>query len=115
MMATKIYGISDMLVMLEGDVAGKVWRSGHYVADQGILISCSDDTILEVKHGKDGKCVCEAKLLSKGALFARIEQYRDHKDDVNSDTAYFKDGLKKVMHLPEVGVRYYDHNRARTL
>ena len=96
-MGTKIYGSSDNIVYLEGDVSGQVDCYGTYDKEKGVLVSCSDGTMLEVKYGKNEEGVWEVKLLNKGTLFDRIEQCDDPNADIYSDIAYFKDGLKKVF------------------
>lgn len=91
-MSTEIYGISDDLIELEGDVRGEV---GYYSDDEkGALIICSDMTLLEVKYGKDGKAIWGVRLVEKGSLFKRIDQCTDEDADMYSDVAHFKDGLK---------------------
>jgi len=52
-MSTIIYGASDDLIEAEGDVKGEV---GHYGSDNdkhGVLLICSDGTLLEIKYGKE--------------------------------------------------------------
>lgn len=91
-MATKIYGQSDDLVELEGDLTGEVscFRSA---GDCGELVVLSDGTILNIQYGKPGKAIWKVDLLEKGSLFDRIEICTDEDGKPYSDVAHFKDGL----------------------
>jgi hypothetical protein len=91
---TKIYGACDDLIEFEGDVHGEVGKYGTDEADQGVLVICSDHTILEVKYGKIDEAIWEVKLLKKGDLFDKIDPCLDSDAEIYSDVAHFKDGLK---------------------
>lgn len=93
-MATKIYGASDDLIEFEGDVIGEVGCYGTDDDEHGVLVICSDGTLLEVKYGKADAGIWEVKLVKKGKLFSGIEQCDDSDDDPHSDVATFKAGLK---------------------
>ena len=99
-MATKIYGSSDDLVEIESnsiqDVEGEVsyYSSKYSDKDKGVLIICSDGTLLEVKYGKGGLGIWAVNLLNTGNLFKEIEPCTDEDAEIYSDVAYFKDGLK---------------------
>ena len=93
-MPTRIYGASDDLIEFEGDVIGEVGGFARDDDEQGVLIVCSDGTILETKYGKGGMGIWEIKLLSKGSLFLRIEFCLDEDAEIYSDQAFFADGLK---------------------
>lgn len=93
-MATRIYGASDDLIEFDGDVRGEVGCYGTDDRDQGVLVMCSDGTVLEVKYGKSDEGIWEVKLLKKGSLFERIDQCDSDDADPYSDQAFFKDGLK---------------------
>lgn len=88
-MSTKVYGASDDLVEVEGDVTGAVDFYGND-DDNGVLLSFSDGTLLTVKYGQKW----EVRLIHGGELFEKIEQCPDEDEDNYSDIAYFKDGLK---------------------
>ena len=92
-MGTRVYGASDDLIEFEGDVRGEV---GKYADEDkpGVLLVCSDGTLLEVNYGKGGAGIWEVKLLQKGALFDRIDPCLDEEADPYSDVAHFRDGLK---------------------
>jgi len=49
---TKVYGSSDDLIEVEGEVRGEVCSYGTDDRDQGVLLFFSDGTVLEVKYGK---------------------------------------------------------------
>jgi len=107
-MATKIYGASDDLIEFEsGQKRGVNGEVGCYGTDNkegGVLIICSDGTLLEVKYGKADQGIWQVNLLNKGTLLEKIDvcteenaqpssRYPDENVQ-NSDVAYFKDGLK---------------------
>lgn len=97
-MATRIYGTSDDLIEVEGGkAAGEV---GCYGAGDdgkpGVLLCCSDGTILEVKYGKEDAGIWEIKLLRRGNDFDRIDICTDDDADPYSDQAFFKSDLKWV-------------------
>jgi hypothetical protein len=91
-MATKIYGESDDLIEIEGDVDGEV---NSYGEDHGTLLIFSDGTLLEVMYGKeDDVAIWSITPIQAGPLFDRIEFCFDEDASPHSDIAYFKDGLK---------------------
>jgi len=97
-MATKIYGASDDLLEIEGDVGEEY---GCYGTDdehvtEGLLVACSDGTVLTVKYGKGGMGVWGIVMHIKGHLFDRIDECNNPDADVYSDVAHFGDGLKWV-------------------
>lgn len=93
-MGTRIYGASDDLIEFDGDVRGEVGCYGTDDREHGVLVVCSDGTLLEVKYGKNDDAIWEVKLIKKGELFDRIEQCDDSDAKVHSDQAFFRDGLK---------------------
>lgn len=93
-MATKVYGCSDDLIEVDGDVSGEVGCFGTDDRERGVLLMFSDATLLEVRYGKNGDAIWEVKLLKQGALFLRIDQCADSEADPYSDVAHFRDGLK---------------------
>ena len=94
-MSTKVYGTSDDLIELEGDLRGEV---NHYAsdaeADKGVLLVFSDGTVLSVKYGKPTGAIWEIKALREGSLFAEIKTCVDEDADPYSDIAIFGSGLK---------------------
>lgn len=93
-MATQIYGSSDDLIEFEGDVRGEVGCYGTDDKERGVLVICSDGTLLEVKYGKAQRGIWGVTLVRKGGLFDRIETCEDEDARRYSDTAYFRTGLK---------------------
>lgn len=97
-MATKIYGQSDDLIEVDGDVRGEV---GCYGTDEnkhpGVLLTCSDGTVLAVKYGKASMAIWQIVVHRQGDLFDRIDACMDEDANPYSDVAHFKDGLKWVM------------------
>lgn len=93
-MATKVYGASDDLIEIEGDIRDEIGCYGTDDKDKGVLLIFSDGTILEVKYGKGGKAIWSVALVNSGELFGSLEQCADENADIYSDIASFKDGLK---------------------
>lgn len=93
-MATKIYGVSDDLVVFEGDVRGKVDSYGTEDGEHGVLVMCSDGTLLEVKHRNDNKDIWGVRLIQRGTLFERIDLCTDEDAEPCSDVAHLRDGLR---------------------
>lgn len=94
-MSTIVYGTSDDLIEIEGDVSGEVGCYGTNDDDsKGVLVVLSDGTRLAVKYGKDGEGIWEVKLVKKGSLFVRIDICTDSDAARYSDVAHFKDGIK---------------------
>ncbi len=93
-MATKVYGASDDLIEIEGDIRDEVNCYGTDDQDKGVLLCFSDGTVLEVKYGKNDDGIWEVKLRHKGTLFVKIDPCESEDADPHSDVAYFKDGLK---------------------
>ena len=94
-MATVIYGYSDDLIEVDGDV------HGEHPDDEAFLI-VSDGTILNIKYGKDSMAVWEIRLIEKGTLFVTINPCFDEDADRYSDTAMFKSGVRWVYAAKEV-------------
>lgn len=91
---TKIYGESDDLIEFEGDVFGEVGCYGTDDRERGVLIICSDGTLIEGKYGKGGSAIWEMKLLNAGTLFDHKDECTDEDAKIHSDVIHFKDGLK---------------------
>lgn len=90
----KVYGCSDDLIEVEGDITDEFGCYGTDEDERGVLVVLSDGTILEVKYGKADMGVWEIRLLKTGILFDRIEPCLDENSNPYSDIAYFKDGIK---------------------
>lgn len=100
-MATKIYGCSDDLVEIVGDISDEIGCHGTDDKERGVLLVGNDGTALEVKYGKGGMGIWKITLLKRGELFDRIEQCTDEDADPYSDVVYFKDGLKSLFAATE--------------
>ena len=105
-MGTRIYGASDDLVEAMGDVRGEVCHYGTDEQERGILLICSDGTLLEAKYGKpDNGAIWAIRLIKRGDLFQAINVCTDEDADLGntsggipsySDVAKFGDGLKWI-------------------
>lgn len=93
-MSTEIYGASDDLIEFDGDVSGEVGCYGTDDRERGVLVVCSDGTLLEVKYGKGRRGIWGITLLQRGTLLVEIEQCSDENAERYSDVAKFSDGLK---------------------
>lgn len=91
-MATKIYGASDDLIEVEGDVSGECGGG-----DESTLLVCSDGTLLEIRYGKASLGVWQITVARKGDLFVCIDHCDDEDADPHSDVAHFNQGLKWVI------------------
>jgi len=100
-MATKVWGCSDDLVEVDGDVRGEVGCYGTDDRDKGLLLICSDGTLLEAKYGKAGMGVWQITVVKKGDLFEDIDLCCDEDSKPYNDVAHFKDGLKWVYSAPD--------------
>ena len=100
-MATKIYGASDDLIEVEGDVRGEVGCYGTDDREHGVLLVCSDGTILEAKYGKGDAGVWGVTVLKRGGLFLMLNLCDDEDATPYSDVAHFGDGLKWVYAATE--------------
>lgn len=92
MSGTKIYGASDDLIEVEGELLAEAGGG-----DEPALLVCSDGTLLEIKYGKGPLAVWQIVTMRKGELFERIEYCDDEDADPHSDVAIFKPGLKWVI------------------
>lgn len=88
-MATQIYGASDDLIKLEGDLSEEV--SG---GDKPTLLIFSDGTALTIKYGKEHLAVWAITLITQGKLFTKIVYCTDEDAERYSDTAHFNGGLE---------------------
>ena len=94
MAGTKVYGASDDLIEVEGEITGEVGCYGTDDRDKGVLLMFSDGTVLEVKYGKNDEAIWQVKALKKGSLFIGIEECDNEDADPYSDIATFKPGIK---------------------
>lgn len=90
----KVWGTSDDLVEIEGDIRNEFGCYGTDDSEHGVLVVASDGTAIEVQYGKGGKGIWEIKPLKIGPLFDRIEYCTDEEATPYSDVCHFKDGIK---------------------
>lgn len=86
-MATEVYGASDDLIEIDGDIRAEGGT------DNGMVIF-NDGTVLIVSYGKAGQGIWRVECLHAGELFDRIEECDDEDAERYSDTAHLKDGAK---------------------
>ncbi len=100
-MTTKVYGSSDDLIEFDGDIQGEVGKYGTDDDDYGVLLICSDGTLLEIKYGKAHLGIWGITIINKGTLFDRIDPCTDEDAEPHSDVALFKDGMKWALAATE--------------
>jgi len=86
----KVYGASDDLIELEGDIFDEF---SHYAADdddEGVYLAFSDGTLLKAFYDRDG--LWRLTLLFKGLLYA--EKIEGNVEEDENDVVLFKDGIK---------------------
>ena len=92
-MTTKVYGASDDLIELDGDIDGEV-----NIASGSSLLMFSDGTLLEVGYGKGELAIWWINVLRPGELFNTKISCDNEDAQVYSDVALFKDGLTWAYH-----------------
>lgn len=92
-MATTVYGESDDLIEVNGDVRGEVGCYGTDERPHGVLLVFSDGTILEAKYGKGDMGVWGLATLCKGDKLKEITPCADEDARPHSDVAHFDDGV----------------------
>ena len=105
---TCIWGCSDDLIESRGDVDGEICCSGTDDREKGVLLICSDGTLLEVKYGKSG--IWGISLIQKGRLFSRVETCTDE-NGLYSDLAVFGKGLKWILAAKEWDAEENTHKK----
>ena len=93
-MSTKVYGTSDDLIELEGDVSGEVMTA----ASGSSLLIFSDGTLLEVGYGKGELAVWWINVIRAGVLFHKKVPCKDEDAEVYSDVVHFLDGVVWAYH-----------------
>jgi len=88
---TKIWGTSDDLIEVDGDVRGEV-----DCYDDEVLLICSDGTLLGIKYGKMEMAIWQINVIQEGSFLEGVEQCTSEDADIYSDVALFHDGLKWV-------------------
>lgn len=95
-MATELYGASDDLIELKGDLSEEF--SG---GDEPCLLIFSDGTVLTIKYGKEHLAVWAITLITQGKLFKRIVYCTNEDAERYSDTAHFNGELEWVYFVRE--------------
>ena len=89
---TRVYGSSDDLIEIEGDIEGEIGSM------YPMVISFSDGTILRAEYGKkilgEHRGIWFIEVIRKGDLFDRIIECTDEDADIYSDQAIFDDGIE---------------------
>jgi hypothetical protein len=91
-----IYGASDDLVEFEGYYRGE---HGYFMDEEsnGILLACSDGTILSAKYGKNDLGVWDISVLREGDSFVAKETCTDEDAEIHSDVIYLKQGVNWIF------------------
>jgi hypothetical protein len=91
---TTVYGASDDLIVLEGEVTSEINFIAIGLGKKGCLLIFSDGTILEAAFGKADRGIWRVSLVERGSLFDVIDVCIEEDASPHSDVAHFKDGLK---------------------
>lgn len=94
-MATRIYGASDNLVEVEGDVCGEV---SDFSEEDGVVIVVDDGTIARVRYSIRIPGVWSIDVLRKGTLFDRLDICTDEDEVPYSDQLFLRDGAKAAWY-----------------
>lgn len=94
-MATRVYGQSDDLIEVDGDVTGEIGAYGSDDASEpNAAVVLNDGTVSEWTYDQGGIWRC--KVLAKGTCFDRLEPCDgSHIDDDYSDILHLKDGVTR--------------------
>lgn len=95
-MTTEVFGHSDDLIELDGDITEE-----FVGGDKPVILFFSDGTILTIKYGKEHLAVWAITPINQGNLFKSIAYCTDEDAERYSDTANFNDGLKWVYFIRE--------------
>lgn len=102
----RIYGASDDLIEIEGDISEEFSYADYHDNDQGDLLGFSDGTILRITYDNDGIWRIQT-LVSGRARLVHIVQLLDDPDDGYSDTVYLYDeGLDEPIRWVLHGGQY---------
>lgn len=92
-MSLRVYGCSDDLIELEGDIRDE---AGYYGSDKDepAFLFLSDGTVLAIWYGKDDRGIWAIEVRERGTLFERLDPCTDEDATPYSDVAHFKDGVE---------------------
>lgn len=97
-MSLKIYGQSDDLIEVEGDLEEEFNHYGTSKEDP-IYLQCSDGTEITAYYGNKFGGVWDLTVTKKGKLFNSIEKCSDEEAEIYSDIVYFSNGIEWVKDL----------------
>ncbi len=100
-MGTRVYGASDDLIEIEGDLSEEIDCYGTDSDKTGVLLVFSDSTMVDVQYGKNDSSIWGIKVLRKGSLFDRIEECDNEDADPYSDQLFLNDGVEWVVNARE--------------
>ena len=93
MKTTRVYGASDDLVEIEGEVSEEFGAFGRE-KDNPKRVAFSDGTVLHAYYPKrPGLAVWAIEVVIKGSLFDRIDACESEDSDPYSDVAHFREGI----------------------
>jgi hypothetical protein len=96
-MGTRIYGCSDDLVVLEGDITDEIC-----CCDKDVYLAFTDGTMMSVKYSDGG--IWKIDIKNAGTPIDRYEPCFDADAEIYSDQVWMKDGLKIVMSAIEAEI-----------
>ena len=85
-MTTRVYGCSDDLVEIEGELEGEISSF-----ENEVLLAFSDNTLLLVEYNKG---IWKITEIRRGDLFDRVDVCTDPDAEIYSDQAFFFKGLE---------------------
>ena len=89
-METKIYGYSDDLIIMEGQIEGE--RDCYHESKVGVSFRCSDGTKGIIKR----ECDWKITLSEKGKLFKSNEFIVDEEENIHSDMLILGEGIEWI-------------------
>lgn len=93
-MGVRVYGCSDDLIELEGDLREEINCYGTDDDDRGVLLSFSDGTIVELKYGKLGRGIWGITVMTEGDAYEGIDHCSDEDASPHSDVLRLSDGVR---------------------
>lgn len=90
-MTTTVYGASDDLVEIDGDISEEF---SSFDDDRGVLLVFSDKTKLRATYGNEG--IWRIKVERAGPLLLHVDPCEEETKHGHSDVAYFLSGLTAV-------------------
>ena len=91
-MSTEVYGASDDLIEVEGDIVGE--HCDTNLSNKPCFVILSDGTILSIRYGKEIGAIWEITVIRKGWLLIKVDTCIDEDAPRYSDTAHFDSGIE---------------------